>query len=29
MSSEPGLLPSGPVDATDVKRLLLAHVFED
>jgi hypothetical protein len=29
MSSEPGLLPAGPVDATDVKRLLLAHVFDD
>jgi predicted AlkP superfamily pyrophosphatase or phosphodiesterase len=29
MSSEPGLLPSGPVDATDVKRLLLSHVFDD
>jgi predicted AlkP superfamily pyrophosphatase or phosphodiesterase len=29
MSSAPGLLPAGPVDATDVKRLLLAHVFDD
>jgi predicted AlkP superfamily pyrophosphatase or phosphodiesterase len=28
ISSEPDLLPPGPVDATDVKRLLLAHVFE-
>ena len=29
MSSEPALLPPGPVDATDVKRLLLDHVFGD
>ena len=27
ISSEPGLLPDGPVDATAVKALLLAHVF--
>ena len=29
MSSEPRLLPGGPVDATDVKELLLAHIFDD
>jgi hypothetical protein len=29
MSSEPALLPPGPVDATEVKQLLLSHVFED
>ena len=29
MSSEPWLLPGGPVDATDVKELFLAHIFED
>jgi predicted AlkP superfamily pyrophosphatase or phosphodiesterase len=27
ISSEPGLLPDGPVDATQVKELLLDHVF--
>jgi hypothetical protein len=27
ISSEPGLLPDGPVSATDVKALLLDHVF--
>jgi predicted AlkP superfamily pyrophosphatase or phosphodiesterase len=27
VSSEPGLLPAGPVAATDVKALLLDHVF--
>ena len=27
ISSEPGLLPDGPVDATAVKALLLDHVF--
>jgi predicted AlkP superfamily pyrophosphatase or phosphodiesterase len=27
LSSEPGLLPSGPVDALGVKELMLAHVF--
>jgi hypothetical protein len=29
ISSEPGLLPDGPVDATGVKALLLDHVFRD
>jgi hypothetical protein len=28
ISSEPELLPEGPVHATQVKDLLLAHVFE-
>ena len=28
VSSEPGLLPAGAVEATDVKRLVLDHVFE-
>ncbi|QNT68196.1 alkaline phosphatase family protein [Defluviicoccus vanus] len=27
LSSEAGLLPAGPVEATDVKALILAHVF--
>ncbi len=27
LSSEAGLLPAGPVDATEVKALMLAHVF--
>ena len=27
ISSEPGLLPDGPIDATAVKALLLDHVF--
>ena len=27
ITSEPGLLPEGPVDATSVKNLILAHVF--
>jgi hypothetical protein len=27
ISSEPDLLPDGPVDATGVKALLLDHVF--
>jgi hypothetical protein len=27
ISSEPGLLPDGPVDATQVKALLLDHLF--
>jgi hypothetical protein len=29
ISSEPGLLPDGPVDATAVKGLVLDHVFRD
>jgi len=29
ISSEPGLLPEGAVEATDFKALVLAHVFED
>jgi hypothetical protein len=29
MSSVPGLLPPGPVNATDVKSLLLGHLFDD
>lgn len=29
MSSEPSLLPQGAVHATDVKSLLLAHLFDD
>jgi predicted AlkP superfamily pyrophosphatase or phosphodiesterase len=28
LSSEPGLLPSDAVEATDVKRLVLDHVFQ-
>jgi hypothetical protein len=28
LSSEPGLLPEGPVDAVSVKDLMLAHVFD-
>jgi predicted AlkP superfamily pyrophosphatase or phosphodiesterase len=28
MSSEPGLLPEGPVHATEVKDIVLRHVFE-
>jgi hypothetical protein len=28
ISSEGGLLPEGPVRATDFKQLVLAHVFE-
>jgi hypothetical protein len=28
ISSEPYLLPQGPVQATDFKRLVLAHVFD-
>jgi hypothetical protein len=28
ISSEPDLLPDGPVPATDFKRLVLAHVFD-
>jgi predicted AlkP superfamily pyrophosphatase or phosphodiesterase len=29
MSSVPALLPAGPVNATEVKALLLAHLFDD
>ncbi len=29
ISSEGGMLPQGPVEATDFKRLVLQHVFED
>jgi predicted AlkP superfamily pyrophosphatase or phosphodiesterase len=29
ISSEPGLLPDGPVDATQVKGLILDHVFRE
>jgi predicted AlkP superfamily pyrophosphatase or phosphodiesterase len=29
MSSMPDLLPAGPVNATDVKSLLLGHLFDD
>ena len=29
MSSMPELLPAGPVNATDVKSLLLGHLFDD
>ena len=28
MTSEPELLPDGEVEATDVKKLLLRHVFD-
>jgi hypothetical protein len=28
ISSEAGLLPEGPVEATDFKALMLAHVFD-
>lgn len=28
ISSEPGLLPAAPVDATDVKQIILDHVFD-
>jgi hypothetical protein len=28
ISSEPALLPSGPVVATQVKDLIMQHVFE-
>jgi len=29
ISSEPGLLPAGRIAATDVKRIMLDHVFAD
>jgi hypothetical protein len=29
MSSVPGMLPSGPINAAEVKSLLLAHLFDD
>ncbi len=29
LSSEPHLVPDGIVDATDVKRLMLSHIFEE
>ena len=28
ISSEPGMLPDGAVEATDFKRIVLDHVFE-
>ena len=28
ISSEPGLLPPGAVRATDIKALMLAHIFD-
>jgi hypothetical protein len=28
ITSEPQLLPEGPVEATAVKEIILAHVFE-